>query len=86
MDLILDTHTFIWFINGEILPSTIRDKIRSIDNRCFISIASIWEIAIKASLGKLKMKDGFDSVKDFLFNNNIADYYSNKLLTNRVPG
>jgi PIN domain nuclease of toxin-antitoxin system len=71
MDFILDTHTFIWFINGEALPSTIKDKIRNIDNRCFISIASIWEIAIKTSLGKLTMNGGFDSIKNFLFHTSI---------------
>ena len=53
MDLILDTHAFIWFINGETLPATIIEKIEDINNNCFISIASIWEIAIKASLGNL---------------------------------
>ncbi|MFD2864166.1 type II toxin-antitoxin system VapC family toxin [Mucilaginibacter antarcticus] len=71
MDFILDTHTFIWFINGEALPKAVKDKIKNINNRCFLSIASIWEIAIKSSLGKLTMAAGFDEIASILSNNNI---------------
>jgi len=71
MDFILDTHAFIWFINGETLPATVVEKVKDINNNCFISIASIWEIAIKTSLGKLKLKTGFDMIEDSLYNNNI---------------
>lgn len=71
MDYILDTHTFIWFINGEELSSNLVAKIKNLDNSCYISIASLWEIAIKTSLGKLTLRSDFGSIKDFLFNNNI---------------
>lgn len=71
MDFILDTHTFIWFINGEDLPENVLNKIKDVNNRCFISIASLWEIAIKHSLGKLKLDSEFDDIKDFLYRANI---------------
>jgi len=45
--------------------------INNHDNRCFISIASIWEIVIKLSLNKLDIKGGFQTVEDFLENNDF---------------
>lgn len=47
MDLLLDTHAFLWYITGDKqLPDKIVEKINDSTNRCFISIASIWEIVI----------------------------------------
>lgn len=72
MDLLLDTHAFIWFINGDdSLPDKVKDEIKDIRNKCFLSIASLWEIAIKTSLGKLELKSDFDKVADFLSANEI---------------
>ena len=52
MDYLLDTHTFLWFINGsEELSDKAKSAIESIKNTKFISKASFWEIAIKSSLG-----------------------------------
>ena len=54
MDFLLDTHTFIWFINGDkLLPDNVIAKIKNIENQCFFSVASIWEIAIKMKLNKI---------------------------------
>jgi PIN domain nuclease of toxin-antitoxin system len=52
MRQLLDTHSFIWFVTGNsrITPE-IRLQIENNDN--LLSIASVWEIAIKSSLGKL---------------------------------
>ncbi|MFC5284909.1 type II toxin-antitoxin system VapC family toxin [Pedobacter alpinus] len=51
---LLDTHTFLWFLNGDYqLSDKAKSNIEAVENRKFISIASIWEIAIKLSLGKL---------------------------------
>jgi len=56
MKLLLDTHAFIWFVeNDENLPKGIKTQIEDIENEIFISIASLWEIAIKTSLGKLEV-------------------------------
>ena len=60
MNLLLDTHTFIWFINGDqSLPDKVIAKVKNIDNQCFLSIASIWEIAKKMKLSKLQLKSDF---------------------------
>lgn len=72
MQLLLDTHPFIWFINGDNqLPEKIKKLIADSENECFLSIASIWEIAIKTSLGKLELQSDFDKITDFLFDNDI---------------
>lgn len=56
MQHIIDTHTFLWFEDGsEKLPAFVRDLIRDSGNTTQISIASFWEIGIKASTGKLPL-------------------------------
>lgn len=63
MKLLLDTHTFIWFINGDrSLSAKARKEILKPLNSKFISMASIWEMAIKVSLGKLRINYPFKSV------------------------
>ena len=63
MDLLLDTHTFIWFLNGDdLLPASLKNLIEDTSNRCFLSIASIWEIAIKSSLNKLELQGDFSQI------------------------
>ncbi|MDF0554798.1 type II toxin-antitoxin system VapC family toxin [Kamptonema sp. UHCC 0994] len=54
MRLLLDTHTFIWFIiNSPQLNLTVKQLIEDEKNEKLVSIASIWEIAIKQNTGKL---------------------------------
>ena len=54
MKLLLDTHTALWWINEyEKLSSKARELLLDEEFTLYISIASIWEIAIKSSLGKL---------------------------------
>jgi PIN domain nuclease of toxin-antitoxin system len=54
MRVLLDTHTFLWFITADAqLSSAAESAIRRPDTDAFLSIASVWEIAIKVSLGKL---------------------------------
>jgi PIN domain nuclease of toxin-antitoxin system len=54
--LILDTPVFLWWINNASdLSTAARHGISDSKNDCFLSIASCWEMAIKASLGKLKL-------------------------------
>ncbi len=54
MKYLLDTHVLIWFAEGDNrLPLQIRSIILDQNNSIFVSYASIWEMAIKISLGKL---------------------------------
>ena len=60
---LLDTHTLIWFINGsKELSQTARHTIEADDTNNFVSIVSLWEIAIKISLGKLELKTPFNQI------------------------
>lgn len=54
MRLLLDTHTFIWFFTGNTkISNQVRVLIENEDNEKLLSTASLWEMAIKQSTGKL---------------------------------
>lgn len=54
MRLLLDTHTRIWFAEGNAtLSASARDMIADTNNQRLVSIACLWEMAIKISVGKL---------------------------------
>ncbi|HEU4880796.1 MAG TPA: type II toxin-antitoxin system VapC family toxin [Longimicrobium sp.] len=56
MRSLLDTHTFLWFVAGDDrLSVRARTRIEARDSEILLSIASIWEIAIKAALGRLPL-------------------------------
>jgi PIN domain nuclease of toxin-antitoxin system len=60
MRLPLDTHAFLWFLKGRsFLPPPVYKEIENAQNQSFVSIASLWEISIKISIGKLKMPAAF---------------------------
>jgi PIN domain nuclease of toxin-antitoxin system len=61
MEYLLDTHTLIWYLEDvPKLSLLMRNEIDDDTNSTYICVASLWEIAIKANLGKLKLKSGFD--------------------------
>ena len=56
MRLLLDTHVFLWWVDdAQPLSSRAREAIASAENECLVSVASCWEMAIKARLGKLEL-------------------------------
>ena len=59
MKFLLDTHAFIWGCeDSDKLGYTAKKIINSLDEQKHISVASIWEFAIKYSMGKLKFEGG----------------------------
>jgi PIN domain nuclease of toxin-antitoxin system len=63
MNNLIDTHAFIWFLNGD--DGLSKNAITAIEEKDainFVSIASLWEIAIKISLGKLEFKTPFNEI------------------------
>jgi PIN domain nuclease of toxin-antitoxin system len=59
--LLLDTHAFLWWVAAsKELSRKARTAIASARSQCFVSVASGWEIAIKASLGKLRIDGALD--------------------------
>jgi PIN domain nuclease of toxin-antitoxin system len=53
------------------MPVSTVDKIKDENNICVVCIASIWEIAIKYTIGKLETKVTFNEIADFLYKNNL---------------
>lgn len=69
---LLDTHALLWFLNGdERISPKARKLISDPKNRCFISIASLWEMAIKIKIGKLDLAFDLKGLAAHLDNNNI---------------
>jgi PIN domain nuclease of toxin-antitoxin system len=61
MKLLLDTHTFLWFTNESPQLSIDAKNLLESDVDLLLSIASLWEIAIKVSIGKLTLPDEYDN-------------------------
>jgi PIN domain nuclease of toxin-antitoxin system len=63
MRLLLDTNAFLWWRDGSSrLPDSVRNEIGDPANPILVSIASLWEIAVKRSLGKLRFLEDFEAV------------------------
>jgi PIN domain nuclease of toxin-antitoxin system len=72
MSFLLDTHTFLWFLEGnEKLSKKALVKMLDVNKKCYISIASLWEITIKLQLGKLELNFDFDELTEYLKRNQI---------------
>ena len=64
MRYLLDTHTFLWIIEDN---KNLTDKVKEIyldnSNEIYLSVASLWEMAIKISLKKLIVKNNLSFVR-----------------------
>ncbi len=76
MRILLDTHTFLWMIFGDNrLKESVRRRIEHPETEVLLSVASLWEIAIKVSLGKLDLTILFEKLIE-----ELANKYSFKVL------
>lgn len=89
MKYLIDTHIFIWFIqNSTKLDKEAKQLIEADGNEILISIASLWEISIKNSIGKLNLVRGFDAMSDYLKDNSIKILpltFAHAVENNRLP-
>lgn len=70
MEYLLDTHSFLWFINGdEQLSEKAKNAIVDSEVVKYISIASLWEIAIKVNLGKLSLDISYADLRQQVVGN-----------------
>jgi len=68
--ILLDTHTAIWFFNGSPnLSEKAKQEILNPDNRVNISVVSVWELAVKINIGKLKFSRGVAGFLELLNSN-----------------
>ena len=73
MRILLDTHAFLWWITGDQrLSQRSIECISDGSNELFFSVASGWEIAIKAGLGRIDIPDPLERfVSEHLFRNHM---------------
>lgn len=72
MNVLLDTHTFIWYIEGNTsLTEKAKETIEFSADNVYLSIISLWEIAIKTGKNKLSMQNEYDNLLDVLNSLNI---------------
>jgi PIN domain nuclease of toxin-antitoxin system len=67
MNILLDTHTFLWYLedSGK-LSYKAAEIIEDSSNTLCLSIASLWEISIKLGLGKLTLQKSFSELEEVL--------------------
>ena len=63
MRVLIDTHALLWFCEGnDSLSSAARTAIEDQGSERYVSHATAWEMAIKLSLGKLRVASGYESI------------------------
>jgi len=73
MKFLLDTHALIWYFeDSSSIPEKIVNLIDSNVNRKYICSVSLWEIAIKTNIGKLKMNLPFDELLAEIANSELT--------------
>jgi PIN domain nuclease of toxin-antitoxin system len=74
MRLLLDTHAFLWFVTASPkLSAGAEGVIRASGNQLLLSVASVWETAIKQNLGRLPLSEPLDSfIPEHLRTNRIT--------------
>lgn len=62
MRLLLDTHVLLWWLAGEPLSASAHEAIADPLSEVWLSAGSVWEMSIKAGLGRLTMPTGLARV------------------------
>jgi len=66
MKLLLDTHTLLWSIGKtNELSEKVIQEIKNADNEIFVSAVSLWEIALKYSIGKLHVSFNVNKIPEY---------------------
>lgn len=68
--ILLDTHTLIWFVTNDAKLSPAANQLITQSATVLVSVATLWEIAIKLSIGKLNMGGTFDDLFPTHMDNN----------------
>ena len=63
MNLLLDTHILLWWLADDPrLPRQAQWVVTDPDTAVYVSAATVWEMAVKRSLGRLEVPDGLTEV------------------------
>ena len=68
---LLDTHTLLWFLRDSPQLSKKALEIVTTENKVYVSIASLWEIAIKKSIGKLEFEHSIEKIAELCHEKDI---------------
>jgi PIN domain nuclease of toxin-antitoxin system len=73
MKYLLDTHAFLWYFDdSDKLSKTAANIIEDTRVQKYVSMASLWEFAIKYSMGKLQFDGGLPSLWDMISKNRFV--------------
>lgn len=74
MKYLIDTHVFLWFVvDSDALSNEASKLIQNSANQIYVSTASLWEMAIKYSIGKLELPTSYaEFIPHQLFRNDFA--------------
>ena len=73
MNILVDTHILLWHMtDNRSLPARFRSIIEDPDVAVWVSYASLWEIAIKSSLGKLELFRSFATLESRLIQSGFS--------------
>ena len=70
MKNLLDTHVILWYLNGEKLSANTQELITSGEN--YVSVISLWEIAIKMNIGKYSFNGGYSAFLNLVNSNGFS--------------
>ncbi len=74
---LLDTRIFLWFLSDDkSLTERVKAIIENSSNSIFVSAATIWEIAIKVKLGRLKVPR---NIEDYIANSGFEELVVNSI-------
>lgn len=64
MRLLLDTHVWLWFLEGDQrLSESLKSAIQLADNEVYVSVVSLFEAAIKINIGKLETSNSLQELE-----------------------
>ena len=73
MDYLLDTQAIIWSLDDDPrLSQAAKDVIEDTNNTIYITIVSLWEIAIKRSIGKLTLTASLKDIQNLVASKEVS--------------
>ena len=69
---LMDTHTLLWYLRNSQEISKKSLEIINSETTIFVSIASLWEIAIKNSIGKLHINESISKIEQLCNEKDIS--------------
>ena len=69
---IIDTHALLWYLRNSLELSECAFNIINSESTIYVSVASFWEIAIKNSIGKLKLEQSITQIENLCIEKDIT--------------